>query len=458
MTRRPASGARDFADAPWLRTRWRQALGLASIVVLTSACSTRTSPAPQVAASLTVVGSSTAIPAATATRRAVLDATATRQPDPTVTETAMPVKAPTPIHLDLSIVQTVTAEIAGSSDGISWDNAYGLVLVKGRDDLWVQTSGDRRLALTDLTDLSWLVQRDFLAISTDGRSLVAHGRREDQERGFQFHFPDVADDVKVTDTLSPCGYLGWVKPDVLVCGEYLDSTSNTILLKSYYDPHDGVLHSIPDVIAYNGIFAVRPDRTQILILPEAASGMLLVDTRTGLTTAVLPWIKPLEAPLSENFALEWSTAGVTLATTQSNGITIVGPLKPEAFQDADPPRRIVSFPATTAEWTNTEIFWHDEGLRHIGVLRAAPNDAAGDDQPRYLIDHWLIDTENGEGTAYLLPKSMVIGTVRASPDDRFWAWQEQDGHTSWVQLLDCETGRMSRLGAPTDVMGWWVLP
>ena len=458
MTRRPASGAPAIVHVPWLRTRWRQALGLASVIVLATACSTRPSSATRVVPSLTVVGSSTAAPDATATRRVVLEVTSTRQPDPTVTETAIPVKAPTPAHLDLSIIQTVTAEIVGSSAEISWDDAYGLVLVKGRDDIWVQTSGGRRLALTDLTDLSWLAQRDFLAIATDGRSLVVHGRREDQERGFQFHLSDATDDVRVADSLSPCGFFGWVKPDVLVCGEYLDSTSNTLLLKSYYDPHDGVLHSIPDVIAYNGIFAVSPDRTQILILPEAASGMLLIDTRTGLTTTVLPWIKPFEALLSENFALEWSTAGVTLATTQSNGITIVGPLRSDAFQEADPPRRVVSFPATTAEWTNTEMFWHDEGLRHIGVLRAAPNDAAGDDQPRYLFDHWLIDTENGEGTAYLLPQSMVMGTVRASPDDRFWAWQEQDGHTSWVQLLDCETGRMSRLGDSTDVIGWWVLP
>lgn len=437
---------------------WGRAVRLVGLILLVSACSAGTSEATQIASGPAVVAPPTASPIAPSTRSATSQATATRQAEPTATESARATTAPTPTNLDLSIVQTVTVQVAGSSAGVSWDDAYGLVLAKGRDDIWVQLSNGQRLALTDLVDLSWLERRDYLAIATDGRSLVAHGRRVDQEPGFQFHLPDRVDEVRVADSLSPCGYLGWVKPDVLVCGEYIDSTSNTVTLTGYYDPHDGVIHSIPDIVAYNGIFAVSPDRSQILILPEAASGMLLVDTRTGLTTTVLPWVVPFEAPLSKNIALEWSPSGVTLATTQSNGLTVIGPLRPEDLQDPDPPRRILSFPATTAQWTDTEMFWHDEGLRHIGVLRAAPNDAVSDDQPWYLIDHWLIDTESGEGTAYVLPKLVIIGTVRASPDDRFWPWQEQDGHTSWVQLFDRETGRMSRLGDSTNVKGWWVLP
>lgn len=446
-----------WCDFPHLRGVSR-VLVMAGVILLASACSARTSEVTQTAVSPTVVASPTASAAASSTQRALPPATATRQPAPTATETARPAATPTPTRLDLSIVQTVTVEVVGSSDGVSWNAAYGLVIEKGRDDIWVQTSDGQRLALTDRLDLSWFEQRDFLAILADGRSLVVRGRGANQERGIQFHLPDSADEVRVADRLSPCGYLGWVKPDVLVCGNYLDSTSNTVLLKSYYDPHAGVLHSIPDVVAYNGIFAVSPDRTQILILPEAASGMLLVDTRTGVTTTVLPWVIPFETRLSENIALEWNPSGVTLATTQPNSLTVIGPLRPEAFQESDPPRRIISFPETTAPWTMAEFFWHDEGLKHFGVIRAAPNETPGDDRPFWhTIEHWLVDTESGEAIAYAMPKSVVMGNVRASPDDRNWAWEEQDGHTHWVVLLDRKTGQMSRFEDGTDVTGWLVL-
>lgn len=88
MTRRPASGASAFVHVPWLRTRWCQALALASVSVLATACSTRPSPATPIASSPTAVVQPTAVPAVTATRRLWPEATATETATPSVTPTA----------------------------------------------------------------------------------------------------------------------------------------------------------------------------------------------------------------------------------------------------------------------------------------------------------------------------------------------------------------------------------